>query len=305
MRIVLRALAISTLLTLLGGGSALACGNDHHATARGVADHAGRAPLQIGDSTSIFAAPMLGALGIESNAKGCRQFGQALPMLEARRRAGTLPAVVVLSLGANGPIARGQIGRALAILGRSRILVLVTARQSPGSTGEMHRAAAAHPDRVLLVDWVRFSAGHGGWFGGDGLHVNPHGASAYAHLIRRAIAPYAFPPVRALRLPRHSTAAVACGSVRQGGRRHRVFIIRGHRAVLCARARELARRSPLRPADGWRTYDWRRTGDGPWEWVQARGRRIVVATLVTGAGDARTEDRPPAQPTSGGVAAHR
>ena len=274
----LRVLAVSTVLTLTGVAPALACNDGRRAAARSVPDRAGRAPLQIGDSTSIFAAPVLGSLGIESDAKGCRYFGQAEGILKARRHAHTLPAVVVISLGANAPIARGQISRVLDVVGKSRILALVTAPKSGTSNGEMHRSASVHPDQVLLVDWVRFSAGHGGWFGGDGLHVNSGGASAYAHLIRRRIAPYAFPPVRKLRLPRHSTEAVACGTVRRRGVRRAVFIVRGHKSVLCPRARQLSRRSPLKPADGWRTYDWRRTGQGPWEWVHARGSRIVIAT---------------------------
>ena len=60
----------------------------------------------------------------------------------------------------------------------------------------MRRAAGAHPNRVLLIDWARFSAGHGSWFGGDGLHVNQTGARAFARLIRRRVAPLVSPPVK-------------------------------------------------------------------------------------------------------------
>jgi hypothetical protein len=270
-------LTVLALLTV-GCAPAVACDAARHARAHSVPHRVGRAPLQIGDSTSIFAAPVFGTLGIESDAHGCRQFSQGLGIVAARAHAHTLPAVVVLSLGANGPIGAGDIGRALAILGRSRILVLVTARKSPGSDSRMRQAAAAHPDRVLLVDWVGFSAAHGGWFGGDGLHVNPAGAAAYAHLVRRRIAPYAFPPVTGLHLPRHTRHVTACGTVHQAGHRQRVSILRGHGKVLCRRARTLARRPVLRPAPGWTSYDWRRTHDGPWRWVLTRSHGIVVAT---------------------------
>jgi hypothetical protein len=273
-------LLIAVAVLTASATPAAACDAARHARAHAVPGHAGRAPLQVGDSTSIFAAPVLGSLGIESDAHGCRQFSQGVGILAARAHARTLPAVVVLSLGVNGAIGAGEIGRALGILGRSRILALVTARHAPVSDRRMRWAAAAHPDRVLLIDWAGFSAGHGGWFGGDGLHVNPQGASAYAHLIRRRIAPYAFPPVKALRVPRRLGRTVRCGVVRQAGRRQRVSILRGHGKVLCPRARALARAPVLRPAPGWVNYDWRRTRNGPWRWVMARGRGIVVATTT-------------------------
>jgi hypothetical protein len=210
---------------------------------------------------------------------GCRTFAQGLAILSGRRRAGTLPGVVVLALAANAGISSGQIGEALRIAGPSRVLALVTAPKSGAADGRMRAAAAAYPDRVLLVDWAAYSAGHGGWFGGDGLHVGQPGADAFARLIRRRIAPYAFPPVARLKLPRHTTAATACGSVTRGGRRSAVFVVRGHRILSCARARTLARSPLLHPPAGWRSYDWRRTGRG--RWVRVIGRadgKAVVAT---------------------------
>jgi hypothetical protein len=289
-------LIFGTALTAAGApAAASACDAARHASAHSVPAGAGRAPLQIGDSTSIFAAPVLGTLGVESDAHGCRQFSQGLGILAARAHAHTLPAVVVLSLGANGAIGPGEIGHALRILGRSRILALVTARHSPTSTARMRAAAAAHPDRVLLIDWVGFSAAHGGWFGGDGLHVNPQGAAAYAHLIRRRIAPYAFPPVTRLGIARHTTRAVRCGAVHHAGARLAVWILRGHGKVLCPRARALARLPVLRPAAGWTNYDWRRAHHGPWRWVLARRRGIVVATTAGArASAASVSPNPPA-----------
>lgn len=244
--------------------------------------HAGRAPLIIGDSTMIFAAPVLGRLGLEADAHGCRQFAQGVGMLAARRHARTLPAVAILALGANGPIARGQIASALRIMGPHRVLGLVTARKSPESTRQMHGAAQRHPDRVLLIDWVAFSAGHGGWFGGDGLHVNFAGASAFARLVRRAVAPFAFPPVRSLHLPRRAGAAKRCGVVHRFGRPLRVYVVRGRQRVVCRRARALVRRAPLRAIRNWQPYDWRRTRDGPWAWVYARHDRKAIVAAIAG-----------------------
>jgi hypothetical protein len=260
--------------------AAAACGNAKHASAKRVAHRAGRAPLIIGDSTMIFATPFLGRLGLEANAKGCRQFGEGIRMLAARRHAHTLPRIAILALGANGPIGAGQIARALRVVGRRRILGLVTPRRSPSSEARMRRAARRHPDRVLLIDWVSFSARHGGWFAGDGLHVGQDGARGFARLVRRAVAPFAFPPVRGMHMPRRADGAKPCGVVHRFGHPLRVYVVRGHARVTCVRARALVRRPPLRSIPNWRRYDWRRTHDGPWSWVYARrDRRAVVAAI--------------------------
>lgn len=261
---------------LLLAPAAQACDAGRHAGALGHPSHHGRAPLEIGDSTSIIAAPILARLGIEADARGCRQFGQAIGILRARRHANALPHVVVLALGANGPIAAGQMAAVLGVLGPGRILALVTALHSAASDAVIHRTARAHPDRVLLIDWVRHSAGHAGWFGGDGLHVGQVGAQAYARLIRRSIAPFAFPPRARLRLPSHSDGATNCGAVRRGRRTLGVFILQGRPSILCRRARSLVRSPPLRPIERWEVYDWRPTVDGPWRWIYERGDHKVI-----------------------------
>jgi hypothetical protein len=238
----------------------------------------GRAPLVIGDSTMIFAAPVLGRLGLEADAKGCRGFAEGVRILAARRHAGTLPRVAVLALGANGSTDAARIAAALRVMGRDRILGLVTPRNTASGAAAMRAAAARHPDRVLLIDWVRFSAGHDGWFGEDRLHVGQPGADAYARLIRRRVAPVAFPPVGALRVPRSARGVPRCGTVHRGGRALRVLVARGKARITCRRARALARRPPLRPIAGWRVYVWRGTRAGPWTWVLARrDRRVLVA----------------------------
>lgn len=250
------------------------CGNVVAAPAHGSAA-VGRAPLVVGDSTLIYAAPVLGNLGVEANAKGCRQFPDGVRLLQARRAAGSLPAVVVLALGANGPIPQAWMARALAVLGPRRILLLVTARHSDARNRVLRATARRYPDRVLLVDWVAKSAAHASWFGGDGLHVNQTGAAAFAQVIRRATSRFAFPPVRRLHVPRHVAGIQACGSVGHG---RRVFLLRGH--ATCGRARALTRAPRTRAPRGWTSFDWRRTHVGSWSWIVERNdHRVVVGTL--------------------------
>ena len=75
-----------------------------------------------------------------------------IDLLRARRRAGTLPAVAVLALGANGAIGERAIRRALRVIGPFRVLGLVTpSRVGSGSTAAMRRAARRHPDRVVVT----------------------------------------------------------------------------------------------------------------------------------------------------------
>ena len=67
--------------------------------------------------------------------------------------------------------------------------------------------------------------------------------------------------------------------MQRGGRRYRLYVTLRKERITCARARTLARTSGLR-LPGWRVYDWRATGNGPWDWVLARADREVVVGLV-------------------------
>jgi hypothetical protein len=190
------ALALALALAL-DGATALACGNAKHASAtkRGAG---GRAPLVIGDSVLLGAVSQVAAAGFEVDTRGCRQMSEGLGIIASRRRAKTLPHFVVVALGANGSISTGQIREAMKIVGRDRVLGLVTPRELGGGESSDARAIRAagrrFPNRVRVLDWVRFSAGHGGWFAGDGLHLGPGGAKGLARLLRRAL-PLAIAPL--------------------------------------------------------------------------------------------------------------
>src|SRR3954469_17082210 len=93
-------------------------GGLRHAPARSRPAGGGRPPLLIGDSTAIFATPILGRLGVEADAHGGGLWGRGNQVLRARRRAHSLPHVVALALGANGPVSRSPIAAALQVMGR-------------------------------------------------------------------------------------------------------------------------------------------------------------------------------------------
>jgi hypothetical protein len=149
--------------------------------------HRSLPPLAVGDSTMLLSLPALSRDGFSGNAHGCRQYPEALELLSGLAHAHQLPHLVVIALGANGAIEDTNIKQALQILGPHRLLVLLTPRQLGGSSGsnaELVRAEARrHPGRVVVLDWVAYSAGHPGWFQPDGLHLTLSGAAAFASLI--------------------------------------------------------------------------------------------------------------------------
>jgi hypothetical protein len=147
----------------------------------------GLPPLAVGDSTMLFALPSLAAEGFAVNARGCRQFPEALALLTALASTHQLPHLVVVALGANGSVTSGDVTAALQILGPTRILVLVTQRELGGGTGSdattVRDAGSRYPTLIRVLDWVAFSAGQNSWFQPDGLHLTLPGAAAFARLL--------------------------------------------------------------------------------------------------------------------------
>jgi lysophospholipase L1-like esterase len=184
-------LALALAFTLALDGAAIACGGvkTAAATKRG---GGGRAPLVIGDSVLLGAVSQVAAAGFEVNTRGCRQMSEGLGIIAARKRAKTLPHLVVVALGANGSISTSQIREAMRLVGPDRVLGLVTPRELGGGESSHARnvraAGRRFPGRVIVLDWVRYSAGRGGWFAGDGLHLGPSGARGLARLLRGALA---------------------------------------------------------------------------------------------------------------------
>lgn len=146
----------------------------------------GRAPLAIGDSAMLLALPDLAKAGFRANARGCRQYPEAIALLKDLRRKDKLPGVVVIALGSNGPITKENIHDALDVVGKKRTLVLVTPLETGGVAGSdarLVRNEAHKHKRIRMLDWVRFSNGHPGWFQPDQLHLTFPGAAALARLL--------------------------------------------------------------------------------------------------------------------------
>jgi hypothetical protein len=159
--------------------------------------HDYRPPLVIGDSTMIFAVPVLARLGMQADARGCRMWSEGVQILRARRHSHSLPHLVVMGLGANWTVTRADIEEALKVLGPDRVLGLIAPREEGGATSSdaynVRRAGRRHRNRVKVLDWPDYSSRHPYWFSGDGLHMSYQGANAYAHFIARLMPLAAWP----------------------------------------------------------------------------------------------------------------
>ncbi|MDQ6804249.1 MAG: hypothetical protein M3065_04645 [Actinomycetota bacterium] len=197
-------------------------------------------PLAIGDSTMLLSLPGLAAKGYAVNAQGCRQFFQAVALLGQLKAQGRLPHMVAIALGANGAVTHQDVGGALGLMCCTRKLVLVTPRQLGGASGQNavieHIEARKHPGRLLVLDWVRASAGHSNWFQPDGLHLTLPGVAAFTRLLATAL-PSAYPPhKRRRRKPKDDKAAA-----RSRGQQ------RGHDQILAPSGSPLALATTLVP----------------------------------------------------------
>lgn len=258
--------------------SAAGCADAHpRAAPSGPRTPGQRGALVVGDSTLIYATPLLGAHGLEADAQGCRQFPAGVALVAARVRRHTLPHLLVMALGTNGGVGTPQLSRLLRLIGRRHVLALVTPPNQPATQTAMRAFARRHSDRVLLMDWQRYAAGRG-VFSGDGIHPTPSGAKVQAAFVEARAAGVIRPPSRTLHLPLHRARTKDCGVRVRFGQHLDVRVLRGRSHITCTQARKLAGRPPLRPIPGWRWADWSAL-PGPWLDVYRRaGGRIVVAT---------------------------
>jgi len=86
----------------------------------------GMPPIMIGDSTVLLPIPNLNAVGCSVNARGCRGFKEAIEVAAKLRRKGKLPHLVLVNDYGNSGVNPDLISEALRVLGKKRVLGLVT-----------------------------------------------------------------------------------------------------------------------------------------------------------------------------------
>jgi hypothetical protein len=144
-------------------------------------------PLVVGDSVTVAAGRYLGEAGFAVDAVACRMWVHGLEVLSTRR----LPDLVVVALGSNGDTTPADLERALELVGPFGRLVLVLPKAlggAPDRDGRLMRAfEEAYPDQVATLDWPAYSAGKGGWFASDGLHLTTPGAHGFTQMIAEGV----------------------------------------------------------------------------------------------------------------------
>ena len=177
------------LLAAWTPGASAGCGGVETATPKHKV--APRPPLAIGDSSMLLALPALARVGYKANARGCRAYPEGIRLIRDEARHHRLPHLVVIALGADQSVTAGDIGQALKVLGPNRKLGLVTPRETGGGESNdatvIRNAGQRYPERVKVLDWVHYSAGHSSWFQPDGLHLTFSGAKAFARLLKKLI----------------------------------------------------------------------------------------------------------------------
>jgi peptidoglycan/LPS O-acetylase OafA/YrhL len=145
-----------------------------------------------GDSVMLGASPALAAVlpKVDVDAVEGRQARVVFTDIAARRAAGTLAPTVVIHTGDNGVISPGDLATLLDSLSDRRRVVVLTDRvprdwQDPNNRTLADVVARYH--NAVLLDWYGRSAGHDDWLYGDGLHLRPPGAQAYAAMVAAAV----------------------------------------------------------------------------------------------------------------------
>jgi hypothetical protein len=127
---------------------------------------------------------------------GCPAAGgvppSALDLIRARGRA--LGPNVVIDVGYNDDphVYAAGIGDVLRALDAAHVqhVFWVTLHSSSGvyaETNQVIRSAAARHENVSVIDFDACAAGHGDWFGGDGVHLTPAGAEGLARCLHDGV----------------------------------------------------------------------------------------------------------------------
>jgi peptidoglycan/LPS O-acetylase OafA/YrhL len=148
----------------------------------------------VGDSVMLGAAAALAAdvPNLDLDAKVGRQMSAALDILRTDRDTGRLGNVVVVHMGSNGYLTRGEFDEMMQILsGVRRVIVLNDKVPRPWEDSNdalLADAAAAYPT-VRLLDWRAVSTPHPELFWDDATHLRPQGAQFYAELVAQHLHP--------------------------------------------------------------------------------------------------------------------
>jgi lysophospholipase L1-like esterase len=150
----------------------------------------------IGDSVMLDVQPRLQAVvpGIGVEAAVSRQWDGGVELAQLLKAQGVLGAIVVIELGANGPVSAQQLTNMMDVLAGASRVVLVTVHLpssyawSASVNATLEQGVARYP-KARLADFNKLASANPQWFGADGVHmpIGGPGAEAMAALIRAEI----------------------------------------------------------------------------------------------------------------------
>jgi peptidoglycan/LPS O-acetylase OafA/YrhL len=144
-----------------------------------------------GDSVILGAGPALQARSAQFSIDAVEgiQAYKVLDSVEADVSSGSLLSCVVIHVGDNGVISPDQLTDTLQAIGPGHRIVVMNDRV-PRDWQDANNSTLASVvpqfGNATLVDWLSLSAGQSGWLYGDGLHLTPAGADAYAQIVVNA-----------------------------------------------------------------------------------------------------------------------
>lgn len=126
---------------------------------------------------------------------GVSRQGEAIAgLISAHAQDGTLGHYVVVSNATNGKLPDSMLRNWLELIGKSRVLVLVTGHGPANdswiaaSNEAITRVARQNPQRVVMADWNRAAEAHPELLYSDGVHPKrPEGARYYCDMLAHAL----------------------------------------------------------------------------------------------------------------------
>jgi hypothetical protein len=147
----------------------------------------------VGDSIMIDIQPYLQTdiPGVQVDGMVSRQFETGIGVVQADRAAGTLGAVLVVELGANGTVTASDFDAMMqAAAGVKRVVFVNINVPRPWEAPDnavLAAGVARYPGVAVLADWNTLSAPHPEWFTSDQVHLEPAGAQAMAGLVAQYV----------------------------------------------------------------------------------------------------------------------
>jgi peptidoglycan/LPS O-acetylase OafA/YrhL len=144
-----------------------------------------RSVTVIGDSVMIDVTPHLEQAfnKVDVDAKIGRQFREAEEIVQQKKSSGSLGEIIIIELGANGPLSDKKMAALIEQIGTERDIYMITTRVPKPWQQEVNetiKSVAGNYKNVKVVDWFTFSESHLEYIGNDGVHLTLSGAEAYA-----------------------------------------------------------------------------------------------------------------------------